>query len=190
MNTLLVQNVRPATQNDVEQMAKIYNRSFPEHIMVQRGLLNNPDYLSKHIQNPDEHWVVEGENGIIRGVAALAISPPVGLGEIERVCVDRQQRGRGLAQHLCRFLVNEAVNFGLGFVEAFARGDQPGMQRTFEKLGFKVYGVAPRFEVIHDGRVVREQFVHMGLELKPETIDTQNMLLIQEAAELYRLINK
>jgi len=182
--------VRVAATSDVEQMARLYNESFPEHIMVHRNFLNNPDYLSARIKNSDECWVVEESDNVIRGVAALAIASPVGLGEIERVCVDKRCRGQGIALSLCSRLVDEAILANLGFVEAFARGDQPGMQRTFDKLCFKVYGVAPRFEIMHDGKLVREQFVHMGLELKPETIDESKMMLIPNARRLYGLINE
>jgi len=124
------------------------------------------------------------------GVAALAVAAPVGLGEIERVCVDALYRGNGVAKKLCSRLIENARERDLGFIEAFARGDQYGMQRTFETLGFTVYGVAPRFEIVHDGRVVREQFVHMGLEIKPETIDERSMTLIDAAKRMHALIRK
>ena len=182
--------VRLATEQDLEQIAGLYERSFPEHIMVHRGLLNDPGYLVKRIQSPDEVWAVEECEGTIRGIAALAVIAPVGLGEIERVCVGQPHRGNGVAGKVCEYLVDQAKELDLGFVEAFARGDQPAMQRTFEKLGFKVYGVAPRFEVVHGDRIVREQFVHMGLELKPETIDEKAMSLIAPAQEAYNLMKR
>lgn len=180
--------VRAATNLDIGQIANLYTSSFPEHVMVHRNLLNNHDYLIERIKCADERWVVEENNGVIRGVAALAMAPPIGLGEIERVCVDREHRGRGIALSLCAQLIEDARLANLGFVEAFARGDQPGMQRTFDKLGFRVYGVAPRFEVVHNGVIVREQFVHMGLELKPETIDESKMSLIPSARKVYDII--
>lgn len=181
--------VRRATVNDILEITNLYRNSFQEHIMVQRGILTSEEYFQNQLKNLDEIWtVVEKENKVV-GVAALAIIRPVGLGEIERVCVDRNERGCGYAVALCEYLVNEAKNQDLGFIEAFARGDQPAMQRTFEKLGFKTYGVAPRFEVVHNGRIVREQFVHMGLELKPETVDEKSMVLIPTAKKLYNQIN-
>ena len=183
-------SVRPATEQDLEQIAGLYNSSFPEHILVQRNLLNNPSYLKERIQNPDERWVVGEKNGRITGIAALALCLPIGLGEIERVCVDGAYRGNGIAEYMCKSLVDEAKTLDLGFVEAFARGDQPAMQRTFEKLGFQVYGVSPRFEVVHNGKVVREQFVNMGLKLKPETIDETEMSLIPAAKRIYDLLPK
>lgn len=181
--------VRRATMNDILGMIDLYRNSFQEHIMVQRGILTNEEYFQKQLNNPDEIWtVVEKENKIV-GVAALGIARPVGLGEIERVCVDKNERGCGYAVALCEYLVNEAKEQDLGFVEAFARGDQPAMQRTFDKLGFKTYGVSPRFEVVHGGKIVREQFVHMGLELKPETVDEESMVLTPKAKKLYDQIN-
>ena len=185
-----ISRVRLAEKQDVVQIARLYNDSFPEHIMVQRKVLNNPVYLADRCNNPDEVWAVEEQNGIIRGIAALAIIPPVGLGEIERVCVDRNTRGQGIAYKISDLLLNAARARNLGFVEAWARGDQPAMQRTFEKLGFKVYGVAPRFEVVHDEEVVREQFVHMGLELKPETVDERTMCLIPSARSIYDKVHQ
>ena len=82
-----------------------------------------------------------------------------------------------------------------GFVEAFARGNEIAMQKVFEKLGFTTYGVAPRFEVVHFDEknnpiIIREQFVHLGLTLKPETIDEKGMDLIAGAKKIYDLANK
>jgi N-acetylglutamate synthase-like GNAT family acetyltransferase len=191
--------VRQAEAADLEEMAALYASSFPEHIMVHRGILSNPSYLSEQIRSPDQRWMVaemeDGSGGAeIVGVAALAIARPVGLGEIERVCVGLPFRGNGVSAGLCGSLVEAARDEELGFVEAFARGNQPAMQRTFEKLGFIVYGVAPRFEIIHDSsdgqkKVVREQFVHMGLELKPESVDEKGLGLIPPAQELYGMIH-
>jgi N-acetylglutamate synthase-like GNAT family acetyltransferase len=179
-----------AKDRDVDIIAKLYETEFPEHIMVDRGLLNNPDYIKDHIHNPDEVWVVAEKDGQIAGVAALCVVGPIGLGEIERVCTSKPHRGNGVAHSMCDYLLDEARGRKLGFVEAFARGDQPAMQRTFEKLGFRVYGVAPRFEIIHDGKVAREQFVHMGYELKPETVDEENMRLIPAARIVYDQVHK
>lgn len=181
--------MRGARIEDTKKIAELYKNSFPEHIMVQRRILSNPDYILQRINNNDESWVVSEQDETIIGVAALAMAPPVGLGEIERVCVDTNHRGKNIAYNMCEWLVNEAIVRDLGFIEAFARGDQPSMQRTFEKLGFRVYGVAPRFEVVHDQKIVREQFVHMGLEIKPDTIDEKTMILIPAANELYKHIN-
>ena len=176
--------------SDTNRIAQLYNTSFSEHILVQRRLLNDPTYLSHHFQNKDEIWVVEECGEEIRGVAALSLCLPIGLGEIERVCVSKDHRGKGISLSLCDRLVEEAKNKDLGFIEAFARGDQPAMQRTFEKLGFKVYGISPRFEVMHDGQVVREQFVHMGLLLKPDTVDEHAMHLLPAAEKIYRAIHR
>jgi len=186
--------VRPAEGRDLEEMAELYATSFPEHIMVHRGILNNPSYLGEQIASPDQRWKVAELDNEIVGVAALSIARPVGLGEIERVCVGLPFRGNGVSTGLCGSLVEAAREQELGFVEAFARGDQPAMQRTFEKLGFIVYGVAPRFEIIHNGigrkkKVVREQFVHMGLELKPETVDEKKMDLIPDARGVYERVH-
>ncbi len=180
-------HVRRALPTDAEAVAHIYTKSFPEHIMVQRGILNNTTYLTEHFVHPEERWVVEEQQGTLRGVAALAIARPVGLGEIERVCVDLQHRGNNIAYSLCEHLVQEAQKERLGFVEAFARGQQPGMQKTFEKLGFNVYGISPRFEVALKGNVVRELFVHMGLLLEGQTI-IEPELLIPPARRMYEHI--
>jgi N-acetylglutamate synthase-like GNAT family acetyltransferase len=139
--------------------------------MVYRGILNNPTYIRNQLDQKNEVWMVKERGDEIVGVAALAISEPVGLGEIERVCVSKEHRGNGDAYDICAALLEEAKQRDLGFVEAFARGPQIGMQKTFEKLDFDVYGVSPRFEVVRDEKIIREDFVHMGIELKPETCD-------------------
>lgn len=182
-------SVRPARQEDLAKMAQLYETSFPEHIMVHRGILNNPDELAKKISDPDQTWVVAEKGPEIVGVAALAVIPPVGLGEIERVCVANPFRGNGIAKDMCSYLFEDAIKRDLGFVEAFARGTQPAMQKTFANLGFGVYGIAPRFEVIHNGRIVREPFVHMGKILKPESVDLAGLDLIPEAWSAWYLQN-
>jgi N-acetylglutamate synthase-like GNAT family acetyltransferase len=159
---------RRATADDAPEIAILYERHFPEHIMVRKGILNDPGYIREKIADPNHIWAVAGDR--ICGVAALAIAPPVGLGEIERVCVDARYRNNGIGGAICGLLLEEARQQDLGFVEAFARGTQYAMQRTFQNLGLRVYGISPRFEIMNDGRVMREQFVHMGIELKPETV--------------------
>jgi len=187
--TTMQYTVRPAKEQDLDQIASLYNRSFPEHIMVHRGFLNNPEYLREKINNKDEIWAVEEENGTIRGVAALGITRPVGLGEIERVCVDIPYRGNGVAKALCEYLTEQAVEQDLGFVESWARGCQPGMQKTFENLGFSEVGISARFEIIQivddKERVVREKFVHYELILKPDTIKKETNFIpkVQELHE-------
>jgi len=180
---------RNAIIADASRIAQLYAINFPEHIMVQRGLLTNVTYLEEHLASKTEQWIVYDSGKALIGVAALAMVPEVGLGEIERVCVDREHRGNGVAQTICSHLVELAREQNLGFVEAFARGDQYGMQRTFEKLNFTVYGVAPRFEIVHNGRIVREQFVHMGLLLKSMSVDESSLDLIGVAKRLHQQIH-
>jgi N-acetylglutamate synthase-like GNAT family acetyltransferase len=182
-------NIAKAEKKDSKNIAELYDKNFSEHIMVQRGLLNDASYIESKLNQDEEEWIVAKVNNDVVGVAALAMIKPVGLAEIERVCVARSYRGNSLAYKMCSYLLDSAKVQGMGFIEAYARGDQPAMQKTFQKLGFKVYGVSPRFEVIHDGTVVREQFVHMGLELKPESIDMKKMKLIPKAQTLFDMIN-
>ncbi|MFA6073415.1 MAG: GNAT family N-acetyltransferase [Candidatus Woesearchaeota archaeon] len=172
---------RIAKKEDVVQIANIYKRSFAEHILVHRGILTDTNYLLDRLNVDSEVWVVNEQRGIIKGVAALGLTSIVGLGEIERVCVDEKYRGNGVALSLCSYLLNEAKQRDIGFVEAFARGNMPSMQQTFLNLGFDVYGVSPRFEIIHEDRVVREMFVHMGKILKPETLYLTGLDLIAPA---------
>lgn len=181
--------IRPATEQDLQRIADLYTTSFPEHIMVHRGILNNPKYLTQKISDPEQQWVVAEVNNEILGVAALAIAHPVGLGEIERVCVARPFRGNGIASAICSYLTRKAEEEGLGFVEAFARGNEPAMQRTFQKLGFQVFGIAPRFEVMHGDSVVRELFVHFGKVLRPETVDYEGATFIPGVAQADLALN-
>jgi N-acetylglutamate synthase-like GNAT family acetyltransferase len=172
---------RKATAEDAPRIARLYELHFPEHIMVRKRILTDPGYIREKIADPDHRWAVAGDD--VYGVAALAIARPVGLGEIERVCVDARYRNNGIGGAICGLLLDDAKAEDLGFVEAFARGTQYAMQRTFQNLGLRVYGISPRFEIMNDGRVMREQFVHMGIELKPETV-LAGTNLISPAKEL------
>ena len=49
--------IKIASLEDAQEVAELYNSSFKEHIMVQRGLLNNPDYLKDRFQQDAEKWV-------------------------------------------------------------------------------------------------------------------------------------
>jgi RimJ/RimL family protein N-acetyltransferase len=182
--------VRRMTPSDLDNIAKLYTENFPEHILVHRGILNNFTYLEGKINDPDQVWAVGEHDERMVGVAALAIFPPIGSAEIERVCVEKSFRGNGVARGICSYFVDLARQLGLGYIEAFARGNEPAMQRTLEKLGFQVYGISPKFEVMHGDKVVREEFVNMGLLLKPEILDTDEMDLIPDAKKVYTFLHK
>jgi N-acetylglutamate synthase-like GNAT family acetyltransferase len=182
-------NIRRMTEKDLEEVAGLYQTSFSDHILVQRNVLNNPSYLQKQIMDNDQIWKVGEVDGVIKGVAALGSVPIIGSGELERACVHQDFRQNGLSYKICSSLMEDAQEIGLSFVEGFARGTQPAMQRTLQKLGFKVYGVAPRFEVMHNGRIVRENFVHMGKLLDESRLDLTGQLLIPEADRVYDSIN-
>lgn len=158
---------RRATVADVGQIAELYEKNFPEHIMVHKKVLNNHSYLEKKLNNQNEIWTVAEKEGKIIGVAVLRVVYHMGFGELSGACIAKPFRKKGIFHQLCKKLIDEAKNQGLGFIEGFARGDEQAVQKTLAKLGFKVYGVAPRFEIARQGNIKREQFVHMGIELKP-----------------------
>lgn len=184
--------VRSATIDDAENIAKLYNDHFSEHILVHRNILNNPEYVSNQIKDSNQKWVVSDINNEIVGSAVLAMAKVVGLGDIERICVNSDFRGKGLANHLVNRLVEVGKDENLGYLTADARVNTPAMQKTFLNLGFNAYCVTPKFEIINldNNQVVRELFAHMGCLLKPETVYTQNTHLIGEVKEVFENTQK
>jgi N-acetylglutamate synthase-like GNAT family acetyltransferase len=180
--------IRLASAQDSGQIAEMYEIAFSEHILVHEGKLNNPEFINGMIADPNVHYIVASQNGKIVGAAALAIADIIKGGEIERVVVADEYRGNGLSKDLCGELVGVAKEQGLQYVFAFARGGMKPMQKTFRNLGFEVFGVMPIFAIVHEGRVVRENFVHMGLLIEPESLYDNNDL-IPEAQRLYDVIN-
>jgi len=181
--------VKWAKKQDAFGISQLYSSAFPEHILVHDHVLDNPEFIAREIEDGKKFYVAAEFNNAIVGAAALAYEPKLRGGEIERVVVDPRFRGNGVCKNLCKVLVGEAHVLDLDFVEAFARGTQRAMQQTFHDLGFRVYGISPRFAVLPEGKIVREQFVHMGRVLKPDSVYAKTDL-IGEAQALYGFLGQ
>jgi predicted GNAT family N-acyltransferase len=181
--------VREMNDGDLERVAKLYNDNFKASINVHNGLYT-PENIGKWFGDSNQHWLLVGSDSAVFGVAVLNISPIDNLGEVERVCVAEEHRGEGVSQKICSDLLDIAVKKNIGFVETYARGDQPAMQKVFANLDFGVYGIAPRFNIIHNGVVVRKPFVHMGKVLSPESVSLENLQLVPPAGEIYKFLTE
>jgi N-acetylglutamate synthase-like GNAT family acetyltransferase len=147
---------------DSEEIAELYKASFPEHILVKRGVLSDSRKIKEQLYLENKKWVVADLDEKIVGCSTLEASEWNAAAELERIVVAKNMRGNGIAKEMCKTLIEDVAQpIGVKYVFAHARGPEYAMQKTLQNLGFKIGGIMPVFYVNHDGRDIRENFVYM-----------------------------
>lgn len=182
--------IRRAQPGDAEEISNLYRRSFPEHILVHQGILSDPDKMEEQLKVPNKYWLVAEEKGDICGCAAIEVADWNKAAEIERVVVDERHRGNGIATDLCKELTSVAETIGVEYIFAHCRGPEIGMQRALEKQNFEVMGIMPVFHVVHNGKVIRENFVYMAKLLNNAWVNIESKDELIPAAEAVRIAIK
>jgi len=184
--------LREPNLKDSEKVANLYKINFPEHILVKRGILSNPEKMKEEFQKENKRWLIAELDKKIVGCSAVEFSEWNSAAEIERVVVAKNMRNNGIAKKMCKALIDKiAKPEGVKYVFAHARGPQYGMQKVLKDLDFKAVGIMPVFYVNHEGREIRENFVYMcrflnGGENEIESEDN----LIPEAKSIKDIIEK
>ena len=77
------------------------------------------------------------ERGIVGSLTLVLFRIPTGLRAwIEDVVVDKESRGRGVAEILCREALNRASAAGARTVDLTSRPSREGANRLYRRLGF------------------------------------------------------
>ena len=177
--------------NQAVTIAKLYETSFSEHILVKRGILSDPNKLEKQLNEESKMWITAMIDDVLVGCSALEAYEWNNSVELQRAVTHRYFRKLGIEREMCRVRLDIAEKIGATYVFSYARGPSYGAQKSLIDLGFKVSGIMPVFYVNHDGREVRENFVYMDKLInggREELESDDNM--IEEALCLKESIDK
>lgn len=102
----------------------------------------------------------------LAGITGLHVSPRVKLrhkGFIYTVYVEPAWRGQGMADALVRAAIETARRAGLALVWLAVAVGNDGARRTYERLGFRRFGIEPRGLKV-DGAYVDEEMMVLDLD--------------------------
>ena len=126
--------IRIASKNDAKEIANIIKRHFESDYM---GMANFDEGYIKEKMKKDTFLVADSDS--IIGCIRLSFVD-IDLAEIRTLCVDKEYRGKGIAQSL----LNEAVSFlkekKMRKLIARMKSDNKDAITLFEKNGFKQEG--------------------------------------------------
>lgn len=135
-------------ESHIDEMVKIYSEVFP----VYPFPIHDADYLGQTMRENVRYFgVFEKER--LAGISSMETDLDELNAEMTDFAVLPSQRGKGLANHLLTVMDSSARNEGIRTVYTIARLNSPGMNRTFQKAGYR-YG----------GTLVKNTHISTGIE--------------------------
>lgn len=127
--------IRLATKKDAKAIAEIIKRHFETDYM---GFASFDESYIKGKMKKDKFFVAENDKKVIGCIRASIVD--LDLAEIRTLCVDKEYRGKGIAQSL----LNEAIKFlkqkKMRKIIARAKANNKAAINLFEKNGFEQEG--------------------------------------------------
>lgn len=119
--------IRQMQEEDMDQVYAIESSSFSRPW--------SRDSFSKSLSNPNNHYLVVEENGIIIGYCGLW--GIVGEGEITNVAVDSHYRNQGIGEAMLEELIRQALDAGIDAFTLEVRLSNLSAIHLYHKLGFQ-----------------------------------------------------
>lgn len=112
------------------------------------------DFLEM-IMRPYAHYFVARNNGQIVGICGIL--DMAGEGDISNVAVSLKERGRGIAQKMLQYAIDECIQIGMKEFTLEVRVSNIPAIRLYEKLGFDKEGIRPKFyeKPVEDALIMR-----------------------------------
>lgn len=127
--------IGPCTPADADAMAKIYHRVFESYPFP----IHRPEYLKRIMDKGSRYFCIRIKKQIA-AVAAAEIDAASKTCEMTDFATLPEYRGNGFAGHLLDRLDQVARNNDLKTAYTIARADSPGMNRVFQKMGYRYAG--------------------------------------------------
>lgn len=127
--------LRPATEADALEMAKIYKQVFASYPFP----IHDPDYLIETMRSHVCYFVVE-KDGKIAAASSGEMDKENQNAEMTDFATLPEYLGHGLAVHLLKFMEPEMQKRGIATLYTIARAVSPGMNITFAKCGYTFGG--------------------------------------------------
>lgn len=131
--TVVVEHVTEVTPELVDAFARLtpqLSSSAPAPGVVE---------LTEMVRSPATILLVarDGDRGIVGSMTLVVFRIPTGVRAwVEDVVVDRESRGRGVAEILCRDALNRACAAGARTVDLTSRPTREAANRLYRRLGF------------------------------------------------------
>lgn len=134
--------IREATEEDNESLIELQNKC-PQGTSLVLGVDSSPDFFARSKPFKDWHVFVAVENNSIVGSAAYAINNTYVEGKLVKTAyeygfiVDPQQRRKGIATQLQKYLEHVAFEKNVNMLHLDIIEDNKPSIRLFSKMGFK-----------------------------------------------------
>ncbi len=147
--------IRGAAVSDAKVLAAFAERAFRDTYAVYNDPANIDAHVSQFLsvsrikadlaRNDSDFFVAEDSTGKIVGYAKLCASQPEpsvssGSIELERIYVDRNQKGRGIGTALLKTVMAMAASKAFDALWLGVWQKNPDAIRFYEKLGFRIVG--------------------------------------------------
>jgi putative beta-lysine N-acetyltransferase len=127
--------IRACTPADADGMATIYGRTFASYAFP----IHRPEYIRQMMAKDTIYFCARIKDEMV-ALAAAEIDPASQACEMTDFATRPEYRRLGLAHRLLDRLDEEAPNQGVKTAYTIARADSTGMNRVFEKAGYRYAG--------------------------------------------------
>jgi len=98
---------------------------------------NPSEFASEYFVDGGGVWLAEDESGVVGCIALRALSSKPDCGEIKRLYVREDYRGRGLADRLLETLETYAKDFGFRWLYLDTAAEMKAAARFYKRKGFQ-----------------------------------------------------
>ncbi len=137
-----------ATLKDAQEIADLLGETFVDYPTPS----SDPEYIAEQIESGTPFRIIR-EGGVIAACASADLVPEALTAELTDCATRPSHRGRGLMQSILHRLMLDLQEMGYPTAFTLARARIPGVNRAFQKLGFK-----------HRGRMARSCRIGKGFE--------------------------
>lgn len=132
--------LRRAGSDDLAEIMRIETATFASDAWSEAA-------MAGELESEHTYYLVAERNdsGEVEGYAGLLAPSGAGQGDIQTIAVAESARRGGLGRALMLHLMGEARQRRAREVFLEVRADNPGAQRLYERLGFELIGVRPRY---------------------------------------------
>lgn len=130
-----IYQLRPCTESDLDEMARLYGRVFPSYPFP----IYDPAYLAETMESHVDYFCIERE-GKLLALSSAEMDLENGNVEMTDFATLQVGRGNGLALHLLKRMEVAMRDKGLKTAYTIARAASAGMNITFAKGGYTFGG--------------------------------------------------
>lgn len=146
--------IRPAGQADIDALVALEKASFDSDRMSRRS-------FRYFLQQGQNCFLVAREGQVLLGYILVLLHRGTHLARIYSIAVDRQQRGRGIAQRLIERAEQHCAGQGRVNMRLEVRTDNSSAIRLYQRLGYHPFGEYKDYYADHaDALRLQKRILH------------------------------